>query len=137
MVGNFAPMVPALKKRISSLKIFEQIDEPENGLLPESEIANHLPLCQVAFITSTSIINNTIDNILKAARSCREVALLGSSTPMMPEIFEDTSATLLSGIIVTEPEEILRIVSEGGGMRRFKDHIQKVNMRLKEPESPP
>jgi uncharacterized protein (DUF4213/DUF364 family) len=126
-----------LKKRVSSLKIFEQIDKPENGLLPESELPNHLPLCQVAFITSTSIINNTIDNILKAARSCREVALLGASTPMMPEIFEDTSATLLSGIIVTEPEEILRIVSEGGGTRRFKNHIQKVNMRLKEPESPP
>ncbi len=131
MVGYFAPMVSELRKRTSSLKIFEQIDRPEGDILPESEAYNHLPHCQVALITSTSIVNHTIDRILDATVSCREVVLLGASTPLVSEAFKETPVTLLSGVVVTRPREVLRVVSEGGGMRVFKNHIRKVNLRLR------
>ncbi|MFH1241602.1 MAG: DUF364 domain-containing protein [Pseudomonadota bacterium] len=130
MVGYFAPMVSTLQRRASSLKIFEQIDGPEGDLLPEREAYKHLPNCQVVLITSTSIVNHTIDSILDAANSCREVALLGASTPLLSEAFAETPVTLLSGVVVTRPQEIMRIVSEGGGMRVFKNYISKVNLRL-------
>jgi uncharacterized protein (DUF4213/DUF364 family) len=130
MVGHFAPLVPALRERASSLKIFERIGKPEGDLLPEMEAYRCLRECQVAFITSTSIVNGSIDPLLKAVRSCREVVLLGATTPMIPEAFTETPVTVLSGVVVTEPLEILRVVSEGGGMRIFKNHIRKVNIRL-------
>ncbi|MBN2468058.1 MAG: hypothetical protein JXD19_07900, partial [Deltaproteobacteria bacterium] len=44
--------------------------------------------------------------------------------------FRPFGVTLLSGIIVTDPPAILRTISEGGGMRMFKGHIKKVNLRL-------
>ncbi len=130
MVGYFAPMVSTLRRRASSLMIFEQIDRPEGGILPEREAYKHLPKCQVALITSTSIINHTIDRILDAANHCREVVLLGASTPLLSEAFAETPVTLLSGVVVIRPQEIMRIVSEGGGMRVFKNYICKVNLRL-------
>ena len=131
MVGYFAPIVPLLKKRAGSLKIFEQIDLPEGDLLPEKDLYRQLPHCQVAVITSTSILNHTIDAILNAARTCREVVLLGASTPILPEVFADTPVRILSGVVVTDNEEIMRIVSEGGGMRLFKNYIRKINVRIR------
>ncbi|MCD4717078.1 MAG: DUF364 domain-containing protein [Desulfobacterales bacterium] len=131
MVGYFAPLVPLLKKRAGSLKIFEQIDLPKGDLLPEKDLYRQLPHCQVAVITSTSIVNHTIDAILNAARTCREVVLLGASTPILPEVFADTPVKILSGVVVTDNGEIMRIVSEGGGMRLFKNYIRKINVRIR------
>jgi uncharacterized protein (DUF4213/DUF364 family) len=131
MVGYFAPLVPLLKKRAESLKIFEQIDMAKGDLLPEKDLYRQLPHCQVAVITSTSILNDTVDAILNAARTCREVVLLGASTPILPEVFADTPVSILSGVVVNNNEEIMRIVSEGGGMRLFKNYIRKINVRIR------
>ncbi len=130
MVGYFGPMLPRLKKMTHSICIFERVPEKQGDLLPEREACNLLPRCQVALITSTSILNHTVDGLLEAAAPCRDVVLLGASTPLLPEVFAGTPVTLLSGIIVTVPLKILRIVSEGRGMRYFKDCSKKVNLRL-------
>jgi len=131
MVGHFAPMLPRLQEKSSSIMIFEQIERKQGNLLPEKEAYRLLPQCQVAMITSTSILNRTVEKILRAARSCREVILLGASTPLIPEVFEGTPVTFLSGIIVTRPLELLRIVSEGGGMPLFRENVRKVNLSLR------
>ena len=89
-----------------------------------------LPRCQVALITATSIINHTLDGLLDAARGCRQVALLGASTPLLAEAFSTARVTMLSGVVVTAAEEVLRVVSEGGGMRQFSPHVRKVTMRV-------
>ncbi len=132
MVGYFAPVVPRLKEKTSSIMIFEKIKKKKGDLLPEKDAYQLLPQCQVALITSTTILNRTIDNLLGAARSCREVVLLGASTPLVPEVFAGTPVKFLSGVVVTGPEEILRIVSEGGGMRLFRENVKKVNLSLTE-----
>lgn len=135
MVGFFAPLVPRLKKKAASLFIFERITRRRGDLLPEKEAHTLLPRCEVALITGTSIVNHTIDDLLVAARSCRQVVILGPSTPLLPEAFTGTAVDLLSGVIVTNPPEVLRIVSEGRGMRFFKNNIKKVNLPLKQQES--
>lgn len=101
------------------MDIFEKQDRGP-GTLPADAAMDILPECQVAVITSTSIINNTVDGILNACCNCRDVIMLGASTPLLPEVFAHTPVTVLSGIIVTHPENILDIVSEGGGMQLFK-----------------
>ena len=104
--------------------------EKTGDLLPEKEAYRLLPQCQIAIITSTTLINHSVDRLLEAAKGCREVVLLGASTPLVREAFLNTPVTYLSGVVVREPDEILRIVSEGGGMRRFKNRIRKVNLTL-------
>lgn len=131
MVGYFGPVLPKLKEKTSRIMIFEQIKEREGDLLPEEEAYRLLPFCQVALITSTSILNHTVDRLLEAAGECREVVLLGASTPMIREVFEGTPVSFLSGIMIAHPDEILRIVSEGGGVRSFKENVKKVNVSLR------
>ncbi|MCK4305471.1 MAG: DUF364 domain-containing protein, partial [Candidatus Eisenbacteria sp.] len=128
MVGHFGPLVDALQQRARSLTVFERIKEPHGYLRPAEEAEDWLPRCQVGLITGTSIINRTIDPLLDAAKHCREVVILGASTPMLPEAFSTAKVTLLSGVIVKSPGEVLRVVSEGGGMRLFRPYIQKVNL---------
>ena len=130
MVGHFGPLVPIIRKQAAALHIFEQIELPQGGLLPVAAAEDLLPCCQVALLTSTSLINDTADHLLELAGNCREVVFLGASTPLCAEVFQDTGVTLLSGVTVVDPGAILQIVSEGGGMRFFKDAIDKVNRVL-------
>ena len=129
MVGHFGPLVGELNERVRSLTIFERRKEPEGNIRPAEEAVDAIPRFQVALITASTIINHTIDDLLLAARSCREVAILGASTPMLPDAFSTANVTLLSGIVVQKPKQILRVVSEGGGMRQFKPYVRKVSLR--------
>lgn len=130
MVGHFGPLVAPIQQRVRSLTVFERVDRPSGLLRPQEEAETALPRCQVALITATSIINRTVDNLLASARNCREVVLLGASTPLLPDAFSAASVTMLSGVVVKDPGEVLRIVSEGGGMRQFGPHVRKVTVRI-------
>jgi uncharacterized protein (DUF4213/DUF364 family) len=129
MVGRFEPLVAGLKERVGSLTIFDKKAGPDDNIRPADEALDALPRCQVALITATTIINHSIDDLLACADSCREVAIIGASTPMLPDVFSAANVTLLSGIVVQERKEVLRVVSEGGGMRQFKPYVRKVNWR--------
>ena len=129
MVGHFGPLVSTIQSRVRSLTVFGRVDQPSGFLRPQEEAEDALPRCQVALVTATSIINHTVDGLLKAARGCREVAVLGASTPLLAQAFSAEKVTMLSGVVVKEPTEVLRIVSEGGGMRQFSPHVRKVTVK--------
>jgi uncharacterized protein (DUF4213/DUF364 family) len=130
MVGHFKPLVEPLNERAGALTVFERIREPQGYLRPVPEVAETLPNCQVALITGTSIINHTIDSLLDAAKHCREVVILGASTPLLPEAFAGRNVTMLAGVVVDKPADTLRVVSEGGGMSLFKPYIRKVSLPI-------
>lgn len=130
MVGAFVPMISHLKERVRELLIFELQDQLGEGVLSAEKAFHELPQCDVALITSTSLINGTMDLLIEAAvKGCRDVVLLGPSTPLLPEIFKPLGVTMLSGLMVTDPPGILQVVSEGGGMRAFGDYVKKVNIK--------
>jgi len=128
MVGYFAPLIPGLQKKAKQLHIVEKIPDKADNLLPAERAYDILPACSVVLITATAIINKTFEDVISACSNCRITAVLGASTPLCPEVFKGFGVTLLSGVIVTDPGEILRTVSEGGGMRFFKGLIKKVNV---------
>ena len=127
MVGHFAPLTKPIRDTGAELIIFEQIAQPAHDLRPSEEIPKELPGCTICLLTATSVINHSFDELIACISHCREVILLGASTPLIPEIFAGTPVTRLSGVLVTRSEQLLHIVSCGGGMRRFKGVIQKVS----------
>jgi len=130
MVGYFGPLVAPLEKRVRELVIFERNAARSERVLPAAEALAELPRCEVAIITSTALILGDLDPLLEAAAGCREIALVGASTPLVPAVFAPLGVTLLSGITVTDGPGILQVVSEGGGMGFFGERIRKVNIRL-------
>lgn len=127
MVGHFRPMVDALKERARSLTIYERVAAPRGQVRPAKQALVELPGVQIALITATSLLNHTLDELLQAANSCRQIAILGASTPLVPDVFIGTGVTLLSGVIVEDPSAVLRVVSEGGGVRQLRPHVRKVS----------
>jgi uncharacterized protein (DUF4213/DUF364 family) len=130
MVGYFGPLVGTLEEVVGTLTVLERLGHPSRLIRPPEEAEGTLPKCQVAIITATSILNHTIEKLLEAAAKCREVVVLGASTPLLPEAFLPRNVTLLSGLVVQEPREVLQIVSEGRGMRYFGPHVRKVCLRV-------
>ncbi|HTY64901.1 MAG TPA: DUF364 domain-containing protein [Acidobacteriota bacterium] len=129
MIGYFGPLVSPIKKRAHAFHVFERKADPEYDILPESAAASILPDCRVVVVTATTLLNHTIDGILELCRSAREIAILGPSTPFLPEIFRPHGVTILSGIQVVDPAQVLRTVSEGGGARQFGKAVRKLTLR--------
>lgn len=130
MIGYFGPLVPVIRERARDLCIFERKPDPGYGILPDSETVNLLPGCQVVILTATALLNRTIDNLLELCGNAREIAILGPTTPFIPEVFSRRGVTLLSGLEAIDPGKVLQIVSQGGGTRQFGQSARKLSLRL-------
>ncbi|MBN2320541.1 MAG: DUF364 domain-containing protein [Acidobacteria bacterium] len=131
MIGYFGPLVKPLKERVRAMHIFERRSKPGYGILPESAAKDILPECQVVVMTATAILNHTMDGLLDLCKNAREIAILGPSTPFIPEVFLRHGVTMLSGIKVEDTGRILQIVSQGGGTRQFGRAVRKLSLRIK------
>jgi uncharacterized protein (DUF4213/DUF364 family) len=129
MVGFFAPWVARLRGRTRTLHIFERQSDKEE-VLPDWAATVLLPECTVVILSATTLLNRTLDTLLDRCEHAREVALVGPSTPFLPEVFAGRKVTLLSGIQIVDAERILRVVSEGGGTRQFGSAARKLALRI-------
>lgn len=120
MVGDFKPILSFVRKQTENIYVFERIPQEKDGLYSDKDIPRHLPDCDVVLITGTSIINNTIDDVLSFCSKAREVFIVGPSTPLHPESFMGHNVSILAGTVVTDPEKMLRIISQGGGTMQMK-----------------
>jgi uncharacterized protein (DUF4213/DUF364 family) len=131
MIGYFGPLVRPLKDRVKALHIFERRPNAGYGILPETAAKDILPACQVVIMTATALLNHTMDGLLGLCSTAREIAILGPSTPLLPEVFSQHGVTILSGLQVVDPAMVLRIVSEGGGTRQFGKAVRKLTLRMR------
>ena len=112
MVGYFGPLVDTLKQRGAK---FEILDESRK-LGQEDEFYNMLGgHADVLFLTSTSILNNTTENILGHAHSGIKTVMLGPSTPMVKEAFEHLPVHMLAGTVPIDQKQILKAIRHGMG----------------------
>ncbi len=128
MIGYFKPLVQQLKGKVKKMYIFENARrQADEKLYPPDKAFELLPSCTTAIITSTAIINQTMEKLLASVKGCKKTALVGASTPLCSQVFEPYGVSILSGLIVTDTVSVLQTVSEGGGMRSFKGFVEKVN----------
>ena len=127
MVGLFKPLIPKIKKITPFLTVIERdVSSGEAVSLENGKKA--LKECDVAFISATTILNDTLEQTLNLLGEPRKVTLLGPSTPLKKEIFSGTPVNHLAGSLVKEPEKVLQIVSEGGGTMVMRPHLDFVNL---------
>ena len=130
MVGNMAPVLERLRPYFDRCVVFDDGRPGEEGIAETSLEQDLLPKCDVVILTATSLLNGTFDNLVAISKEAREVCLMGPSTPLIPELFRERGVTLLSGRRFTDPDRLMRVVSEAGGQRSFGEFSRKVNIRL-------
>jgi uncharacterized protein (DUF4213/DUF364 family) len=115
LIGHF-PFVPRLHLLVGELSVLEQYPRP--GDLPASAAPAVLAEAAVVALTSMTIHNHTLLDLLRLCLPEALVILLGPSTPLSPVLF-DYGVDILCGSVVTDIEPVLRVVGQGGNFRQM------------------
>jgi len=116
VIGHF-PFVDELKKVAGNLWVIEKRMQP--GDRPEEETATCLARSDIIAISSTTLINHTLGNILDLCPSGSTRMLLGPTTPLTSALF-DHGIDIISGSVVTDPETALLHIRQGANFRALK-----------------
>lgn len=116
LVGHF-PFVDILRSRLENLIVIDQ--NPLDGDYPEEAAPELLPHADFVAMTSMTLMNGTFSSLMASCRKNASVMLLGPSTPLSPVLF-DYGVDWLSGSIVENTAEVMRIASQGGNFRQVR-----------------
>ena len=115
MVGYIEPVARMFKNSGCIVRVYDNRFDTGPFHNNQQPLDSACSGAAIIIITGTSIINNTIKEILKFSKDAREVIVMGPSTPMAPAAFLSTPTSYLAGSRVIDAEKTMEIVMEGGG----------------------
>ena len=123
MVGYFPPLVRYLEQERIPLSVIDDA----RGIGDKKAFNRQLEdWAEVLLLTATTIVNSTMEDLLRHAGPQLKTAVLGPSTPMLPEAFSHLPVHMLAGSAITDRAAALRIIRQGGGTRELKAFSRKV-----------
>ena len=139
VVGAFVPFLRELKRRRQPYLVLEQ--DPATLKPDEMPFYRHatqapvvVPQADVLLITGTTLLNDTLDEILAAARPDACKVVVGPSVGLVPDAYLRRGCDVLGTIRVTRADEFLDVLAEGGsGYHFFGKSAQKIVLRLHRP----
>ncbi len=136
MVGFIKPLAAQISKSVKKLIIFDKamsLDQDNELLYGMEKQPELLPQCDIVILSGTTTINGTIDYLLQLCPNAREIVMVGPSTPMFPQGWQDTPVTRLAGSCWDKEhkEEIFKLISLGGGIKPLKEYMFKKAIAVK------
>jgi len=112
MVGFFGPLVRNFKEKRVSLEILDE----SRGLGDKEDFYYKLGnWAEVLLLTSTSILNQSTEEILANVSEKVKTVMIGPSTPMAEKAFGHLPVHMLAGTVPIDKEKILKAVRHGMG----------------------
>jgi uncharacterized protein (DUF4213/DUF364 family) len=124
MVGYFPPLVKRITN-IGSHLIVVELKEELTKKTPHWEITldkRKLRECDKIICTSTTIINNTLENILEVTRDAKLFALIGPTAGFLPDPIFKRKIDILGGSVVNSSQLFFDRISQG---ERWGDSVSK------------
>lgn len=126
LIGSF-PFVPRLRSRVGRLFVLEL--QPKDDELPAEAAPDIVPQADIVAITSMTLVNHSLENLLELCHPQATVLLLGPSTPLSPMLFEH-NIDVLSGAVVTDTDRVLVAIKQGANFRQVhRAGVRLVTMR--------
>ncbi len=116
LVGHF-PFIPQLRLSVGQLWVIEQ--NPREDDYPAEAAADLIPQADIIAITSSALINHTLDSLLELCSAQATVMLLGPSTPLSPVLFNH-GVNIISGTRVIDEKAVMRTVGQGASFRQVE-----------------
>jgi uncharacterized protein (DUF4213/DUF364 family) len=132
VVGAFVPFLKELKRRGQPFLVLEQdaatLKADELPFFRQAEQAPEiLPEADVVLITGSTLVNNTLEDLLALARPEARVTIVGPTVGMRPDAFLARGADVLGCVRISAPDAFLDLLAEGGsGYHFFGRSAQKV-----------
>ena len=129
VVGAFVPFLKSLKRahqRFTVLEMDSATLKPDElpYFRPAEEAGSVVPNADVVLITGTTLLNNTLENLLVLCRPEARVVLVGPTVGLVPDAFLRRG---VGGVRVTAPDAFLNVLTEGGsGYHFFGRSAEKV-----------
>jgi len=124
VVGAFVPFLKELKRRGQAFLVLEQDSATLKAdelpfFRPAEQAAEILPDADVLLITGSTLVNNTLEDLLALARPDARVTIVGPTVGMLPDAFLARGADVLGCVRITEPDAFLDLLAEGGSGYHF------------------
>jgi uncharacterized protein (DUF4213/DUF364 family) len=135
VIGAFVPFLRELKRRGQPYLILEQ--DPATLKSDEMPYYRHasqahlvVPEADVLLVTGTTLLNDTLDQILAATRRDACKVVVGPTVGLVPDAYLRRGCDVLGTIRITEPDAFLDVLAEGGsGYHFFGRSAQKIVLR--------
>jgi uncharacterized protein len=132
VVGAFVPFLKALKRSGQHFTVLEMDPatlKPDElaHFRPADEARLVLPSADVVLITGTTLLNDTLENLLALCRPEARVVMVGPTVGLLPDALLRRGVDVLGGVRVTAPDAFLDVLAEGGsGYHFFGRSAEKV-----------
>jgi uncharacterized protein (DUF4213/DUF364 family) len=132
VVGAFVPFLKELKRRGLPYLVLEQdpatLKPDEMPFFRPAEMARAIvPQADVLLITGTTLLNDTLEDLLGWARPEARVTVVGPTVGLFPDAFLRRGADILGSVRIPRPDAFLDLLAEGGsGYHFFGRSVDKV-----------
>lgn len=139
VVGAFVPFLRELRRLGARHWVLEKdpstLKPHEMPYFRPAEAApSVVPEADVLIITGTTLVNDTLGELIALARPDARIVVVGPTVTMIPDAFFARRCDILGGVRVTDADAFLDILAEGGsGYHFFGRSATKVVLR-RQPE---
>lgn len=125
MVGFFPPLLKYMRGSKAELVIVEkkaQLVERYPNLHVTLDMTA-LNRCNKVLCTSTTLLNGSLDEVLKECPEARHITVLGPTAGYFPDPLFAKGVHVLGGRLINDGRQLLKLIAEG---RRWGDATQKL-----------
>ena len=134
MVGAFNSYIQKISKHEVSLQVLELNEEaflPQHRqfYVPAEQYKEILPQADLVIMTGLTLVNNTFDDLLAAVSPKSTSVIIGPSASILPDLFFENHIDIIGGTLITEPEKLFPLVSQGAaGYHLFEYCAEKISI---------
>ncbi|WP_028582076.1 DUF364 domain-containing protein [Desulfogranum japonicum] len=124
VVGALVPYLRMFKNENRDFGILEK----DTATLKPDELARHVPEeranevlaeADLLIITGTTLINDTLEDLIDLAKPGADIIVVGPTASMLPDAFFSRGVRSIGGVMATDPDRLLDVLGEGGSGYHF------------------
>ena len=134
MVGAFHSYIDKMVEKGVRLRVLELdkkafLPQHRPFYIPSDQYQEVLPEADLVIVTGLTLVNNTFDDLLTAISPESHSIVVGPSASLLPELFFDHHIDMLGGMLITRPERLFSLVSQGAaGYHLFDYCAEKITL---------
>jgi uncharacterized protein (DUF4213/DUF364 family) len=124
VIGAFVPILKKLKVRGGKWWVIEQ--DPKtlksdelNHFISADQSEETIANVDVLIVTGVTLVNHTLEQIVRVARQDAEIAVIGPTASMLPDALFERGVHVVGGVWVKKPDELLNVLAAGGSGYHF------------------